>query len=176
MKKIFVTAVFIIGFASYALYSNTVLATPAAPDTTGLMVDDAAASPTPTPTTASPVTTAPAVVKTVPATSTPKPVARTPVSTGKYKNGTYTGSVANAYYGNIQVKATISGGKLIDVAFLQYPNDRNTSRFINEQAMPTLKAEALQAQSANVDGVSGASDSSGAFKESLGVALLAAKN
>jgi uncharacterized protein with FMN-binding domain len=90
---------------------------------------------------------------------------------GQYTDGTYTGTAANAYYGNIQVAATISGGKLTNVTFLQYPNDRSTSRFINQQAMPQLKAEAIQAQSANVDGVSGASDSSGAFKESLASAL-----
>jgi uncharacterized protein with FMN-binding domain len=73
------------------------------------------------------------------------------------------------------VKATISGGKLTDVTFLQYPNDRNTSVYINQQAMPQLRAEALQAQSAKVDGVSGASDSSAAFVQSLASALAKAK-
>ena len=103
----------------------------------------------------------------------PKPA---PIQTGQYKDGTYTGSVADAYYGYIQVEAVIQGGKLSDVIFLQYPSDRRTSVQINSQAMPYLKSEAIQAQSANVNIVSGASDSSRAFIESLGSALAVAKN
>ena len=90
---------------------------------------------------------------------------------GKYKDGTYTGGVADAYYGNIQVQVTIANGKISDVTFLQYPNDNRTSHFINSQAMPLLKSEAIQAQSAQVDAVSGASQSSKAFRESLSSAL-----
>jgi uncharacterized protein with FMN-binding domain len=101
---------------------------------------------------------------------TPAPTS-TPTPAGKYKNGTYTGSVADAYYGNVQVQATISGGKITGVKFLQYPNDRSTSRQINSQAMPYLQQEAIQAQSAQVDGVSGASDTSAAFMQSLAAAL-----
>lgn len=111
-------------------------------------------------------------------TTTTAPV-QTPVITkpkGLYADGSYTGSVADAYYGLVQVRATISGGKLTDVQFLQYPNDRSTSREINSQAMPLLKQEAIAAQSARVDGVSGATDTSAAFVESLGVALGKAKN
>jgi uncharacterized protein with FMN-binding domain len=95
----------------------------------------------------------------------------TPKPSGKYRDGTYTGSVADAFYGNIQVKAIISGGRITDVIFLQYPSDRSTSIEINSQAMPFLKQEAIQAQSAQVAGVSGATASSGAFIESLGNAL-----
>jgi uncharacterized protein with FMN-binding domain len=100
--------------------------------------------------------------------STPTPVS-TP--TGRYKNGTYIGAVADAFYGNVQVQVTISGGNITDVQFLQYPSDRSTSRFINSQAMPLLTQEAIQAQSANVDGVSGATATSGAFVQSLQSAL-----
>lgn len=96
-------------------------------------------------------------------------------SSGQYKDGTYTGISANAYYGNIQIEAVINGGKLADVQFLDYPRDRRTSIRINNQAMPFLKQEAIHAQSANVDTVSGASDSSGAFRQSLASALSQAK-
>lgn len=92
-------------------------------------------------------------------------------SSSKYKDGTYTGSVADAFYGNIQVQATIKGGKITAVKFLQYPNDRPNSVAINQQAMPYLQQEAIQAQSANVDGVSGATDTSVAFRQSLSAAL-----
>jgi uncharacterized protein with FMN-binding domain len=92
-----------------------------------------------------------------------------------FKDGSYTGSAADAFYGTIQVQAVITGGKITDVQFLQYPNDRRTSIEVNTQAMPYLKAEAIQAQSAQVDVVSGATDSSLAFIQSLGSALNQAK-
>jgi uncharacterized protein with FMN-binding domain len=110
-----------------------------------------------------------------PATRSTGATSATPTS-ATYKDGSYTGSVANAYYGNIQVKAVIQGGKLTDVQFLQYPNDRANSVAINQQAMPYLKQEALQAQSAQVDVVSGATDTSEAFVQSLTTALSTAKS
>ena len=88
-----------------------------------------------------------------------------------YRDGTYVGSTENAYYGNVQVQATISGGELTDVSFLDYPQDRQTSRYINSQAMPMLMQEAISAKSAQIDGVSGATDTSMAFKRSLASAL-----
>lgn len=88
-----------------------------------------------------------------------------------YKDGQYTGSVADAYYGYIQVLAVISGGRLTDVKFLQYPGDNPNSQYINSQAMPYLKQEALQAQNANINVISGATDTSQAFVESLTSAL-----
>jgi uncharacterized protein with FMN-binding domain len=107
------------------------------------------------------------------APSTPTPA---PAQTGQYKNGIYTGSVADAFYGNVQVQVIISGGQITDVIFLQYPDHNNTSININSQAMPLLKQEALQAQSANISGVSGASATSPAFQSSLADALSQAKN
>src|SRR6185369_9792003 len=84
-----------------------------------------------------------------------------------YKDGKYTGSVEDVFYGNLQVQATISGGKLTDVEFLQYPNDRDTSIEINKTALVYLRQEAIQAQNANVDIVSAATDSSKGFRRSL---------
>jgi uncharacterized protein with FMN-binding domain len=100
---------------------------------------------------------------------TPSPTPA-PTSTG-LKDGSYTGSVVDAYYGNIQVKAVISGGKLTDVVFLQYPNDRQQSVEINSAALPQLRSEAISAQSANVNVVSGATQTSEAFFKSLASAL-----
>ncbi|HZL08205.1 MAG TPA: FMN-binding protein [Candidatus Dormibacteraeota bacterium] len=110
-------------------------------------------------------------------TGTGNPSSSTSTSTtAAYKDGQYTGSSADAYYGFIQVLAVISGGKLTDVRFLQYPNDRSNSIYINSQAMPYLKQEALQAQSGNVNIVSGATDTSQAFIQSLSSALDKAKS
>ncbi len=94
---------------------------------------------------------------------------------GQYRDGSYTGSVEDAFYGNIQVQAKISNGRIVDVVFLQYPNDNGTSISINSQADPMLTQEAIQAQSANVDIISGASASSQAFQASLANALAQAK-
>ncbi len=104
-------------------------------------------------------------------TTAPAPTTSTPAQTSTYKDGTYTGTVEDAYYGNIQVQAVVKGGQITDVVFLQHPSDRSTSVFINEQAMPMLKQEAIKAQSGNVDIVSGATDSSMAFVKSLTNAL-----
>ena len=104
-------------------------------------------------------------------TPTPTPA---PKPAGQYKDGTYTGSVEDAFYGLVQVKAVVSGGKLTDVVWLQYPNDRSTSREINSQADPWLTQEAIAAQSSNVNIISGATDSSMAFRASLHTALSAA--
>lgn len=92
-----------------------------------------------------------------------------------YNDGTYIGPIVDAYYGNVQVKAIISNAKLTDVQFLDYPHDRGTSVRINSYALPILKQEAIQAQSANVNAVSGASATSPAFIESLTGALNQAK-
>ena len=117
----------------------------------------------------------PAVVKTPAASkSQTQPTANTvrgPAKTAAYKDGSYSGSVADAYYGYIQVLVVISGGRLTDVRFLQYPNDNPNSSSINSQAMPYLKQEALQAQNANVNVISGATDTSQAFVQSLSAAL-----
>lgn len=90
---------------------------------------------------------------------------------GQYKDGTYKGSVADAYYGNVQVSATVSSGKITDVKFLQTPYTHQTSVYINQQAKPYLKQEAIQAQSSHVNIISGATFTSQAFDQSLANAL-----
>ena len=166
MKKILLSGFVIFTFLGYALQQrygdeSAVVVTPnvATTPSSGFSSID-----TPTPAGSSPpVANNPTV------TPTPRQLA------GAYRDGSYTGSVADAFYGNIQVKAIISGGKITDVQFLQYPSDRRQSIEINSQAMPLLKEEAIQAQSANVNGVSGASASSAAFVQSLQSALDQAK-
>lgn len=103
-----------------------------------------------------------------PTTSTPTNI---PSTTGMYKDGEYTGDSVDAYYGNVQVKVVVSNGRISDVQFLNYPQDRNTSREINSQAMPLLKQEVIQTQSSSVDIVSGATATSQAFIQSLQSAL-----
>ena len=106
-------------------------------------------------------------------TTTNQPSSTTSNST--YRDGTYKGSQADAFYGYIQVQVVVSSGKISDVAFLEYPNDRRNSVEINDYAMPILKQQAISSQSAKVEGVSGATDTSQAFIQSLGDALSQAK-
>ncbi len=94
---------------------------------------------------------------------------------GQYRDGTYTGQPADAFFGNVQVQVVVAGGKLSDVQVLQYPNDRRTSRMINSQALPWLVSEAIHAQNANVNYISGATLTSDAFIQSLDSALRSAK-
>ena len=84
-----------------------------------------------------------------------------------YADGVYTGPAADAYYGIIQLQALVQGGRLTALKVLQYPSDRRTSIRINRQALPILRDEAISAQSANVDIVSGATLTSRAFIQSL---------
>ncbi|KAA3442004.1 FMN-binding domain-containing protein [Mesorhizobium sp. SARCC-RB16n] len=88
-----------------------------------------------------------------------------------FADGTYAGPVADAYYGLIQIQASIQGGRLTSLKVLKYPNDRRTSVNINRQALPMLRDEAISAQSANVDIISGATLTSRAFRQSLAGAL-----
>lgn len=170
MKKSLTSAGFLIVFGIYALAHSV-----GAGQST-----DTASTPTPSSLTLDSTPTAAASPATSPSLAvapTPKPTP-TPVKTasGQYVDGTYTGSSVYVYYGYVQVAATISGGKLSSVQFLQYPSDRNESRQINSYAMPILKGQAIQAQSASVDGVSGASDTSAGFRDSLASALSRAKS
>lgn len=106
--------------------------------------------------------------------ATPVPTT-TPITTSGYKDGTFTGTVQDAFYGYVQVQVVVSGGKITAVNFLQHPNDNPTSQYINSQAMPLLQQEVIQAQSGNVNMISGASATSQAFLQSIADALSQAK-
>jgi uncharacterized protein with FMN-binding domain len=163
MKK-FIVAVLIIGaFILYSLLYNNSNAVALLPNNT---TDPNSSPPTSTSNASTPASSSSVGSPTPGATNTPGSL---------YKNGSYTGSIDDAQWGNIQVKAIIQNGKITDVQFLQYPNDRNRSVEINNYADPQLTSEAIQAQSANVNVITGATDSSEAFIQSLSDALTQAK-
>jgi uncharacterized protein with FMN-binding domain len=99
----------------------------------------------------------------------------TTTSTSAYKDGSYTGSVADAFYGKLQVKITVSGGLITNVTYPQYPNAPGHTTEVNNVALPVLTQEAIKIQGANVDIVSGATQTSEAFQQSLASALAQAK-
>jgi uncharacterized protein with FMN-binding domain len=88
-------------------------------------------------------------------------------------SGTFTGPVAANPYGDVQVQITVKNGKITDVQALAMPTGGHSGRISNYVA-PILRSQALSAQSANINGVSGASYTSMAYAESLQGALDAA--
>jgi uncharacterized protein with FMN-binding domain len=97
-------------------------------------------------------------------------------SSGSGSSGgkTYTGSVAQTRWGPVQVSITVSGGKITDVGVPPYPSNNGRDVEINSYALPILRQETLQKQSADIDAVSGATVTSDGYKESLQSALDAA--
>ncbi len=74
-------------------------------------------------------------------------------------------------YGDVQVQITVTDGKVTNVEALTLPTDRARSARISEMAGPRLRQEALQAQSAQIDVVSGATYTSDGYASSLQGAL-----
>ncbi|MFI7597964.1 FMN-binding protein [Actinoplanes sp. NPDC049681] len=97
-------------------------------------------------------------------------------SSGSSSGGakTYTGSVAQTRWGPVQVSISVSGGKVTEVTVPVYPTDNHRDQEINQYALPILRQEALAAQSADIDAVSGATVTSDGYKQSLQAALDAA--
>jgi uncharacterized protein with FMN-binding domain len=182
MKKTFFSMFFVTMFGVYALFQradsgvaavNTAPAAeqiPAANTVSNAIASAPAAEPVAA-VTRSAVQTTPTPTPTPVATPTPAAAPTNQI----YQDGTFTGTVVDAYYGNVQVQVTTKSDRIADVQFLQYPSDRSTSVRINSSAMPVLRSEAIQAQSAQVNTVSGASDTSAAFRESLSSALAQAR-
>ncbi|RIJ78158.1 FMN-binding protein [Nakamurella silvestris] len=84
------------------------------------------------------------------------------------------GSAVNTQYGPVQVEVTITGGKITSVQAIDYPNGNGRDAQINSYAVPQLESQAVSAQSAKIDGVSGATYTSEGFVQSLQSALDAA--
>ncbi|MDT7803928.1 MAG: hypothetical protein QOI78_7361 [Actinomycetota bacterium] len=96
----------------------------------------------------------------------------TPGSTGG--SGTFTGDAADTRYGPVQVQITVAGGKITDAQAVEYPQESGRDVRINSTAVPALNQETLQAQSAQIDTVSGATYTSEGYQQSLQSAIDAA--
>ncbi|MEO3775658.1 FMN-binding protein [Micromonospora sp. B11E3] len=84
------------------------------------------------------------------------------------------GSVAQTRWGPVQVRITVSGGRITEVTAVQVPDGNFRDRQINGYAVPILRQQALAAQSARIDTVSGATVTSDGYRESLQAAIDAA--
>ena len=110
--------------------------------------------------------------------------ATAPATVAKTVTKTVSGSIAQVdRWGELQltlvVKKTTVGKKvtrrITAVKVPLSPNHTNRSIFINQQALPILIQETMQAQSSRIDMVSGATDTSGGFAQSLQSAILKAR-
>jgi uncharacterized protein with FMN-binding domain len=90
-------------------------------------------------------------------------------------NGSFTGSAIASQYGTVQVRAVVRSGRLTDVVVLRQTDVGERSTQIDSYAIPVLKSEALSAQSADIDVVSGATYTSVGYARSLQAALDAAR-
>jgi uncharacterized protein with FMN-binding domain len=103
-----------------------------------------------------------------------QPTGTTNPATPGSASGTFTGGAADTRYGPVQVQITVSGGKITDAQAVEYPQESGRDVRINSAAVPELNQEALQAQSAQIDTVSGATYTSEGYQQSLQSAIDAA--
>ena len=101
-------------------------------------------------------------------TATPAPTAAT--GGGSAVSTTVDGPVVDTRYGPVQVEVVVAGGKITDVVALQLPTGRRSGQ-ISQYSAPILHDEAVQAQSAKIDLVSGATYTSDAYAQSLQAAI-----
>ncbi|WP_405874807.1 MULTISPECIES: FMN-binding protein [unclassified Streptomyces] len=112
------------------------------------------------------------------ALAVPAPSSSSSASTGSSgSNGsttgtkTVTGDSVQTRWGPVQVRITLKNGKLTEVTAVTYPQENPHDQEINSYAVPRLRTEALAAQSANIDTVSGATYTSDGYRQSLQSAL-----
>jgi uncharacterized protein with FMN-binding domain len=110
------------------------------------------------------------------ASSTASPMKAKPTTTAGAMSGstatrTITGAVETTMFGPMQVKVTLEGQKITNVSVVQETNDGQESQQIDSFSVPKLNAETLTAQSARIDTVSGATQTSDGYIGSLQSAL-----
>ncbi|MFE7524540.1 FMN-binding protein [Kitasatospora sp. NPDC057542] len=104
--------------------------------------------------------------------NTPAPSASAPAPGATRK---VSGNTVNTRYGPVQVQVTLAGNRITAVDVVKYPNSERRDREINSSALPVLNQEAIAAQSARIDMVSGATYTSDGYVRSLQSALDRAK-
>ena len=103
--------------------------------------------------------------------ATPAPSSSSSSAAAAAAAGTFTGSAVNTRWGIVQVQITVASGKITASQAVQYPQNNGRDVQINAYAVPALNQEAVAAQSANIDTVSGATVTSDGYLQSLQSAL-----
>jgi uncharacterized protein with FMN-binding domain len=99
------------------------------------------------------------------------PAATAPSSASGGTSQQLTGADVPNQYGDVQVRITSSGGRITGVSAVRLPSGDGRSQEISSFAGPQLAQQALAAQSANIDGVSGATYTSDSYRSSLQSAI-----
>jgi uncharacterized protein with FMN-binding domain len=99
-----------------------------------------------------------------------------PAPPPRFMEGKFEGDVVETGYGPVKVTVTILNDHIIHAECPQFPYERRRSQEINESAIPTLIREVIKAQGANIDAVSGATETTAGFYDSLKSSLEKAKN
>ncbi len=120
---------------------------------------------------APPAPSAPSVSQASSGTSAASPSAASPSAAGQGAFRSALGPQEQFGYGVLEVKVTQSGTRITDVSVPLLQTAEPTSQQISEQAIAMLRAEALSAQSARIDAISGASYTSAAYIQSLQAAI-----
>lgn len=166
-KKLFIGGIIVLLLGGYALWASTRSSAPT--DTTATTTDQNGQTSAPS------ETTNPNAIGQDPGVGDSSSPSDT--TTSPYKDGTYTGVVGSAApYGQVQVKVTISGGKLTAISLLQKPEGPGETNEITARAFPILIQEAITVQNESVHTVSGATQDSDGFRQSLSSALAQAQS
>jgi uncharacterized protein with FMN-binding domain len=112
-----------------------------------------------------------AVSTTTAPSSAPSPSSSSSSPSSSRSTKTVTGGAISTRYGNVQLKVTISGGKITNIEAVQLPSGDGKSAQISSYAEPQLRQSALTAQSANVNTVSGATYTSDGYRTALQATL-----
>ena len=99
------------------------------------------------------------------------PSASKSTASGSSATRVITGASADTRYGPVQLQVTFAGKKITNINVLVYPTESGRDQEINSYALPILNQEAMAAQSANIDSVSGASYTSQGYTQSLQSAI-----
>ncbi|MEV4147172.1 FMN-binding protein [Amycolatopsis sp. NPDC049691] len=121
-----------------------------------------------------PVHNTASVAQAPPSTSAPSTSAGPPTSTSTAPstsdsaNATVTtqGTAESSRYGTVQVQVTFTGSRMVAVTLLRAPDDGRALT-----ALPRLQEEAMKAQSADIDTITGATETSESYKTSLQAAI-----
>jgi uncharacterized protein with FMN-binding domain len=150
------TAAALVAILSFKSHTQVPVGAAAAPVGTTPAADAAPANATPT--------AQPSATPSTTGTGTASPAAAAKAG-GAAK--TVTGAAWPTIYGDVQVKITVQNGKITQATAIEYPEETPRDYQINSYAIPQLDSEAVAANSAKIDTVSGATYTSGGYIGSL---------
>jgi len=163
-----ISLILLLSFKTHSLTTSSNAAVPPAvttPSSAAPSDSSGSTAPSTTPSTAPSAGTSAA-----PSTGASPTPAKTKTSTSTASR-TVQGDAIDTRYGPVQVAVSLTGSKITAINILQVPNQERRDIEINNYAVPVLNQEALQAQSAKIDMVSGATYTSVGYLQSLQSAL-----